>query len=175
MSPHHEQRGGGAGGEVLAEDVAETGRLDGGGERAAHAGQDQDLSALLEAGGDRMLNRLGPQRVAADEARADQADQQRDDGGGDELDDRVVDVGGVEDRAGRDEEQARPASARRARSAVSGHGSRVAVLVATPPPDGAFVVGCPLWRRWFRHPRRRFGSGSSPRNSCSSRSGFHQP
>src|SRR6185437_14539173 len=40
--PHHEQRGGRAGGEVLAKDVAETGRLDGGGQRAAHAGEDQD-------------------------------------------------------------------------------------------------------------------------------------
>ena len=60
ISPHHEQRCGGAGGEVLAEHVAETGRLDGGGQRAAHAGQDEDLSALLEAGGDRTLNPLRP-------------------------------------------------------------------------------------------------------------------
>src|SRR4029079_12565874 len=96
--PHHEQRGGRAGGEVLAKDVAETGRLDGGGQRAAHAGEDQDLTALLEPGGYRVLNRLGTQRVAADEARAYQADQQGDDGRGDELDDRVVDVCGIEDR-----------------------------------------------------------------------------
>ena len=99
--PDHQQRGGGAGREVLAEDVAEAGGLDGRGERAADAGQDQDLSAFLEAGGDGLLDALAaPMAYAADEAGADQADQQGDHRLGEELTTGLWMSAASQDRAG---------------------------------------------------------------------------
>ena len=76
--PHHQQRSGVIGGEVLAEDVAETGRGDGRCEGPADAGEDEDLAALAETAGDRLLDAVLADGEASDEAGADQSDQQRD-------------------------------------------------------------------------------------------------
>ena len=56
--PDHQERGDSTGGEEAAQDVAEAGRGDGRGEGATHAGEDQDLSAFLEADGDGLLDAL---------------------------------------------------------------------------------------------------------------------
>ena len=161
--PHHQQRSGGAGGEVLPEDVAQSGRLDRGGQRTADAGEDQDLSALLESGGDGALDVLGAEGIPAHDAGADQADQQGDDRFGDERDDRSVDAGDVEDGAGGDQQQ-------RPEQRAEQHDQRVcartrAVLVATATePEALPATPVPSMATSSSEPSGP--SGSEPRKAA---------